>query len=250
MSSRASVEARTGASSDRGASLRSVLESALGYNFVDPELLIEALSHRSWCAEHGGPSNERLEFLGDAVLGLMVAEWTYQRHPEQPEGHLAKIRASVVSARAVADTARNVSLGDALLLGRGEAKGGGREKDSILSDALEAVLGAVYLDGGHEAASCVVRNLFARDIDHAAAAPGFGDYKTRLQELAVYRSGNAPRYDLITEGPDHEKRFHATVEVAGEVFGPASGTSRKRAEQVAALLACQALEDRENGGSG
>ena len=109
--------------------MRSALESALAYHFVDPELLVNALSHRSWCAEHGGPSNERLEFLGDAVLGFLVAEWTYRRHPEQPEGHLAKIRASVVNARAVADTARIVSLGDALLLGRGEAEGGGRDKD-------------------------------------------------------------------------------------------------------------------------
>ena len=160
MSSRASVKAGTGASSDRGASTRSVLEAALRYNFFDPELLVEALSHRSWCAEHGGPSNERLEFLGDAVLGLMVAELTYRRYPEQPEGQLAKIRASVVSARSVADTARIVSLGDALLLGRGEAEGAGRDKDSILSDALEAVLGAVYLDGGYEAASEVVGHLF------------------------------------------------------------------------------------------
>jgi len=248
MSSRASVEAGIGASSDRGASSRSALESALGYQFVDPELLVDALSHRSWCAEHGGPSNERLEFLGDAVLGFLVAEWTYRRHPEQPEGHLAKIRASVVNARAVADTARIVSLGDALLLGRGETEGGGRDKDSILSDALEAVLGAVYLDGGHEAASRVVGDLFAGAIGRAAAAPGVSDYKTRLQELTVHRSGDAPRYALVTEGPDHDKRFHATVEVAAEVFGPASGTSRKRAEQEAALLACQALEGRETGG--
>ena len=250
MSSRASVEAGTGASSDRGASTQSALESALGYHFVDPELLVNALSHRSWCAEHGGSSNERLEFLGDAVLGFLVAEGTYRRHPEQPEGHLAKIRASVVNARAVADPARIVALGDALLLGRGEAEGDGRDKDSILSDALEAVLGAVYLDGGHEAASQVVGDLFAGAIGRAAAAPGVSDYKTRLQELTVHRSGDAPRYALVTEGPDHDKRFHATVEVAAEVFGPASGTSRKRAEQEAALLACQALEDRENGGSG
>ena len=229
MSSRASVEAGTGASSDRSASTRSALESALAYHFVDPELLVNALSPRSWCAEHGGPSNERLEFLGDAVLGFLVAEWTYRRHPEQPEGHLAKIRASVVNARAVADTARIVSLGDALLLGRGEAEGGG-------------------LDGGHEAASRVVGDLFAGAIGRAAAAPGVSDYKTRLQELTVHRFGDAPRYALVTEGPDHDKRFHATVEVAAEVFGPASGTSRKRAEQEAALLACQALEGRETGG--
>ncbi len=203
MSSRASVEAGTGASSDRGVSIRSALESALAYHFVDPELLVNALSHRSWCAEHGGPSNERLEFLGDAVLGFLVAEWTYRRHPEQPEGHLAKIRASVVNARAVADTARIVSLGEALLLGRGEAEGGGRDKDSILSDALEAVLGAVYLDGGHEAASRLVGDLFAGAIDRAAAAPGVSDYKTRLQELTVHRSGDAPalRADRRGSGP-------------------------------------------------
>ena len=111
MSSPASVEGGTDASSDRSASTRSALESALAYHFVDPELLVNALSHRSWCAEHGGPSNERMEFLGDAVLGFLVAEWTYRRHPEQPEGHLAKIRASVVNARVLADTARIVSLG-------------------------------------------------------------------------------------------------------------------------------------------
>ena len=248
MSLRASVEAGIGAPSDRGASTRSALESALGYQFADPELLVDALSHRSWCAEHGGLSNERLEFLGDAVLGFLVAERTYRRHPERPEGDLAKIRASVVNERALADTARIVPLGDALLLGRGEAEGGGRDKDSILSDALEAVLGAVYLDGGHEAASRVVGDLFAGVIEQAAAAPGVSDYKTRLQELTVHRSGDAPHYTMVTEGPDHDKRFHATVEVAGEVFGPASGTSRKRAERAAALLAWQSLEGRENGG--
>lgn len=248
MSSRASVETGTGTSSDRCVSARSALESVLGYRFVDPNLLVNALSHRSWCAEHGGPSNERLEFLGDAVLGLLVAEWAYGRYPERPEGHLAKIRASLVSARAVAERARDVSLGDALLLGRGEADGGGRDKDSILSDALEAVLGAVYLDGGHEVASQVVGSLFAEAIDEAAADPGVTDYKTRLQELVAHRSRDAPGYHLATTGPDHDKRFHVTVDVAGERFGPASGTSKKRAEQAAARLGCDALEVRENGG--
>ena len=248
MSSLASVKAGTGASSDQFALARSALELALGYRFVDPEMLVNALSHRSWCAEHGGLSNERLEFLGDAVLGLLVADWTYRRYPEQPEGHLAKIRASVVSASALADTARAISLGDALLLGRGEASGGGPDKDSILSDALEAVLGAVYLDGGHEAAYRVVGDLFAEAIGREATAPGVSDYKTRLQELVAGWSGDAPRYCQVTDGPDHDKRFHVTVEVVGEVFGPALGSSKKRAEQLVARLACQVLEGRKNGG--
>lgn len=246
MSSPVSAEVETGASVEESELARSVLEEALGHCFADPDLLFTALSHRSWCAEHGGLSNERLEFLGDAVIGLLVAEHVYRLYPQRPEGELAKIRAGVVSACELAKTARSISLGDAVRLGSGENEGGGREKDSILSDAMEAVLGAIYLDGGHKVASQVVGKLFEEAVTRAAIDPGVRDYKTRLQELAASRSADSPRYRLRSDGPDHEKRFYAVVEVVGNKFGPAPGTSIKRAEQAAAQLAYKALCDEEN----
>jgi ribonuclease-3 len=243
----ASAEVEIGTSAAEFELARSALEEALGFCFADPDLLLTALSHRSWCAENGGSSNERLEFLGDAVIGLLIAEHVYSQYPQRPEGELAKIRSGVISACELAKTARSLSLGDALRLGAGENKAGGRDKDSILSDAIEAVLGAVYLDGGHQAASRIARNLFEEAVTRAAIDPGVSDYKTRLQELVVSRSGDSPRYRLSTDGPDHEKRFYAAVEVAGNKFGPASGTSKKRAEQAAAQLAYESLCDEENG---
>lgn len=247
MSSPVSAEVEIGTFAEESGLARSALEGALGHCFADPDLLVAALSHRSWCAEHGGPSNERLEFLGDAVLGLLVAERAYSLYPQRPEGELAKIRAGVISASELAETARSVSLGDALRLGTGESEAGGRDKDSILSDAIEAVLGAVYLDGGHQVASQVVGRLFEEAVTQAAIDPGVSDYKTRLQELVASRSGDSPRYRLSADGPDHEKRFYAAVEVVGNKFGPAQGTSKKRAEQAAAQLAYESLCDEGNG---
>ena len=216
--------------------------SALGHEFADPTLLDVALTHRSWCAEHEGASNERLEFLGDAVLGMLVAERTYVAHPDLPEGQLAKIRASVVSSPALAAAARSIDLGASLRLGRGEVSDGGGDKESILADALEAVIGAVYLDAGLDAARGLVGRLLADSLDRSAVDPGEHDYKTRLQELVARNSTTPPRYVLTEDGPDHDKRFHAVVEVAGRTHGPAEGTSKKRAEQAAARLACRSLE--------
>ena len=216
--------------------------AGLDHQFVDPGILDTALTHRSWCAEKDGSSNERLEFLGDAVLGMLVAERTYLYRPDLPEGQLAKIRASVVNAPALAEAARSIGLGPSLRLGRGEISSGGEDKESILADALEAVIGAVYLDSGLEAARVLVTRLFADSLNRSAADPGEHDYKTRLQELAARSSKNPPRYILTEDGPDHDKRFHAVVEVAGRTHGPAIGTSKKRAEQAAARLACRSLD--------
>ena len=215
---------------------------ALDHEFVDPALLVEALTHRSWCAENEGVSNERLEFLGDAVLGLVIAEWTFGDRPDLPEGQLAKIRASVVSAPALAATASDIGLGDALRLGRGERLSGGMDKESILADALEAVIGAVHLDAGLDAARALVGRLFGDLVNRSAIEPGGHDHKTRLQELVAGRAEPAPRYEVTDDGPDHDKRFHAVVVVAGGRHGPATGTSKKRAEQAAASLACTFLE--------
>ena len=219
-----------------------VIADCLGHRFADPDLLVEALTHRSWCAEQGGESNERLEFLGDAVLGLAVATRLYRVHPGLPEGQLAKIRAGVVSADALAEVARRIDLGGALRLGRGEAASGGDDKESILSDALEAVIGAVFLDGGQRPAFAVVDDLLDTAIDRAAEDPGVHDYKTRLQELVARHFGSSPNYVLTSEGPDHDRRFHAVVEIDGRSYGPGTGTSKKRAEQAAAHLAWTELE--------
>ena len=249
MSSPGSAEVETVVSVDELGLNRSALEEALGHSFADSGLLDTALSHRSWCAEQGGSSNERLEFLGDAVLGLLVAENVYRLYPQRPEGELAKIRAGVVSASEIANTARSISLGEVLRLGSGESGAGGREKDSILSDAMEAVVGAVYLDGGHNAAARVVEILFEAAVARAAINPGVSDYKTRLQELTASKSEDNPRYRLSADGPDHDKRFYADVEVSGNQFGPVSGTSKKRAEQAVAQLAYETLCGEGNGES-
>ena len=229
-------------SADPRSVVSEALEDGLGHRFGDPDLLEIALTHRSWCAEHEASSNERLEFLGDAVLGFAVAERVYRDHPGLPEGQLALIRAAVVSTPALADVARSIPLGEALRLGRGESSTGGNDKDSILADALEAVVAAVYLDGGPAAVRTVVDRLFTDVLADSAVDPGLHDFKTRLQELAARLSDPPPRYVLTDDGPDHDKRFHAMVEVAGRSYGPATGTSRKRAEQEAARLAWDALE--------
>ena len=204
------------------------------------------MAHRSWCAETPGTrSNERLEFLGDAVLGLVVTDHIFRTYPDLPEGELAKVRAAVVNASALADLADELALGKALHLGKGEDASGGREKPSILADAMEAVIGAVYLDGGYDAARDLVMLLLGERIEEAAAGPGGQDFKTRLQELAARRFDQLPNYSVEDEGPDHAKRFFASVTIGGEPRGSGEGRSKKQAEQAAARVAWEALAAEE-----
>ncbi len=228
--------------SDAPVDVRTALCGRLGYSFADPSLLDLALRHRSWCAEHGGvPSNERLEFLGDSVLGLVVTARLYRDDPDTSEGVLARRRSELVSAVALAGVGRQIGLGEAVALGKGEETTGGRAKTSILSDALEAVLGAVYLDGGMDAATGVVLRLFAERIDAVTSGGPGSDHKSRLQELSAQEFGELPRYELSEEGPEHMKTFRAVVVVAGEVRGAGEGRTKKEAEQAAALEACGRL---------
>lgn len=209
----------------------------LGYQFTDQVLFRRSLAHRSWCAEHGEQSNERLEFLGDAVLGLAVTNHIYRRYPDLPEGDLAKLRASVVNAVSLAEVATEIGLGAHLLLGKGEDATGGRTKASIVSDALEAVIGAVYLDGGWDAAEELVLRLLQDRIADDSSGPGGGDYKTRLQELVARRFEQLPSYRVRGDGPDHAKSFVAEVFVGGVSRGTGVGRSKKQAEQGAARVA-------------
>ncbi|MGQ0744152.1 MAG: ribonuclease III [Acidimicrobiales bacterium] len=216
----------------------------LGREFDDAGLLERALAHRSWCAETPGQEpNERLEFLGDAVLGLVVTDHIFRAYPSLSEGQLAQVRAAVVNAGALADEALNLGIGPALRLGKGEESSGGRDKPSILSDAIEAVIGAVYLDGGWSAASDLVMGLLGDRIVEAAAGPGGHDHKTRLQELVARRFDDLPRYELVSRGPDHAKSFSATVFIAGRQYGQGEGRSKKQAEQVAAGVAWDVLAE-------
>ena len=200
--------------------------------------MVHALTHRSWCAEQpGDESNERLEFLGDAVLGVVVTDHLFSAFPDLPEGQLAKARAAVVSSTTLAEVGRELGVGLDLRLGKGEDASGGREKASILADAVEAVLGAMYLDGGVEPVRRLVLEQLSERIDQAAERPGDKDYKTRLQEVAAHDGFTPPVYALTESGPDHHKRFHATVAVGGERLGAGTGTSKKEAEQKAARAA-------------
>lgn len=220
------------------------LAERLGYRFSDPLLLHQALCHRSWCAENDGPgSNERLEFLGDAVLGLAVTDHTFSTFAGLPEGAMAKVRAAVVSSASLAELAVELGLGDHLLLGRGEEATGGRFKPSILADALEAIIGAAYVDGGWEPARLMVVNLLADRIDAAVEGPGVRDFKTRLQELVARRFELAPLYELSETGPDHDKWFTATVLIDGQAHGTGEGRSKKLAQQAAAENAWMRLSD-------
>jgi ribonuclease-3 len=219
------------------------LAERIGHTFGDPVLLARAMAHRSWCAETAGEDpNERLEFLGDAVLGLVVTDHIYRSYPDLPEGELAKVRASVVNSASLAEVATELGLGEALLLGKGEDQSGGREKPSILADAMEAVIGAVYLDAGWGAAADLVMRLLGERIGEAAAGPGGQDYKTRLQELGARRFDELPRYEVTDEGPDHAKRFFATVQLGEAVRGSGEGRSKKQAEQAAAREAWETLQ--------
>ena len=219
------------------------LRAALGDPVLDPELLQRALTHRSFAYENGQlPTNERLEFLGDSVLGVVVTETLYRAHPDLSEGRLAKLRAAVVNARALAEVGRTLGLGSHVRLGRGEESTGGREKASILSDTVEAVIGAVYIDGGFAVATDLVHRLFDPVIA-AASTMGAGlDWKTSLQELAANASLGVPEYLIEESGPDHQKTFTARVRVGTEIYGKGSGRSKKEAEQQAAETAYQAIK--------
>ena len=236
------------------------LTAALGVE-IDAELLQRALTHRSYAYEHGGlPHNERLEFLGDSVLGIVVTESLYRSHPSLPEGRLAKLRASVVNMRALADVARQIKphgLGAYLYLGRGEQSTGGRDKSSILADTAEALLGAIYLEHGLEVAARVVHDLFDELMRDVAQSGAGLDWKTSLQELTAERGLGVPQYSMGSDGPDHAKTFTAAATVAGETFTASTGRSKKEAEQAAAETAWRAIVartapagDRPDGASG
>jgi len=226
------------------------LRAALGDPVLDPELLERALTHRSYAYENGGlPTNERLEFLGDSVLGVVVTETLYLTHPDLSEGRLAKLRAAVVNARALAGVGREIGLGQHVKLGRGEQSTGGRNKASILSDTVEAVLGAVHLSGGFEVSADVVHLLFDPLID-AASAMGAGlDWKTSLQELSAEHGLGVPDYVIEDEGPDHMKTFTAQVRVGDELYGNGVGRSKKEAEQQAAETAYREIDESLRGAS-
>jgi ribonuclease III len=211
---------------------------------VDGGLLERALTHRSYAYENGGlPTNERLEFLGDAVLGLVVTDALYRRHPDLPEGQLAKLRAAVVNMRALADVARGLDLGAHVRLGRGEEATGGRDKSSILADTLEAVLGAAYLDHGIGVARDLVHRLIDPLLASSASLGAGLDWKTSLQELTASLALGVPEYAIEEEGPDHEKVFHAAAVVGERAWGRGTGRSKKEAEQEAASAAWRSLRE-------
>jgi ribonuclease III len=212
---------------------------------IDDALLLRALTHRSYAYENGGlPTNERLEFLGDAVLGLVVTDALYRGNPDLPEGQLAKLRASVVNMRALASVARDIGaagIGAWVLLGRGEEATGGRDKLSILADTLEALIGAVYESSGIRAATTLVRRLFDPLIEDSTRGGAGLDWKTALQELVADRVLGPVEYAVAESGPDHAKRFRATLLLGGEEHGTGEGGSKKEAEQRAAAQAVEAL---------
>jgi ribonuclease-3 len=222
----------------------SELSAQLGVE-LDAELLLRALTHRSFAYENGDlPHNERLEFLGDSVLGIVVTESLYRAHPELAEGRLAKMRAAVVNMRALADVARTIGsggLGPYVRLGRGEDATGGRDKPSILADTLEALLGAIYLEHGLERAAVVVHRLFDSLLSAAAAEGAALDWKTSLQELTADQGLGVPEYRITAEGPDHAKSFTAAAVVAGVRYPTRPGSSKKEAEQAAAEAAWRSL---------
>ncbi len=220
------------------------LAADLDVHLDDLGLLEQALTHRSWAFENGAVDpNERLEFLGDAVLALVVTDEIFHAHPAEQEGRLAKVRSAAVKTGSLADIARGIGLGGFVKLGRGEAASGGADKDSILADTLEAVLGAVYLDRGFATAYDLVQRLFAARLDELAGRGAALDYKTSLQELAAARYESLPRYVVEDTGPDHQKTFTAEVTVGGEVVGRGEGRNKKEAEQRAAREAYRRLED-------
>ncbi|MGE5227438.1 MAG: ribonuclease III [Planctomycetaceae bacterium] len=233
----------------RAESSLEALDTALGVRFTDPGLRLAALTHRSFAFEHGlRVTNERLEFLGDSVLGLVVTDLAYRTYPDMPEGQLAKLRAAIVNMQALADVARTLGVGEVVLLGKGEEQSGGRAKASILADALEAVFGAVYLDRGLDVARELIERLFRPRMEAYVRGEGDRDFKTILQELASQALRAIPEYRIEDRGPDHEKEFTATVLVAGEALGTGTGRSKKEAEQQAAREAYARISERRAAG--
>jgi ribonuclease-3 len=217
------------------------LEEILGYEFTDQALLEMALTHRSVSAEDpSSADNERLEFLGDAVLQLAVTIQIYDGYPQLAEGKLAKVRAAVVSGESLAEVASHIGLGRFLRLSPSEERSGGRSKDSILADATEAIIGAMYLDGGFDVAAELIYGLWGSMIEEKAANPGVRDYKTRLQEVLAAQ-GRRPAYQVSGVGPDHDRTFTAVVKVDGRDLGVGQGASKKAAEQIAAQRALETL---------
>ena len=221
------------------------LENAIGYQFRNITLLQNALSHSSYANERWHDSlksNERLEFLGDSVLGMLVADYLYRNFPDRPEGELTRMRADMVCEKTLATVANRLNLGKHLLLGKGEEQGGGRKRDSILADAVESVIAACYLDGGMDAAKAFVEkfilvNVPLRKLNNA-------DYKTALQELVQQKKNQMIAYRLVGEsGPDHDKQFRVELTINGEIVGTGIGSSKKRAEQDAARQALEALSE-------
>lgn len=212
------------------------LEQKLGYKFNNINLLKNALTHSSYANEvrNGFSSNERLEFLGDSVLSIVVSDYIYKHYPNMPEGELTKLRASLVCEKSLCTFSRELELGSYLMLGKGEDKGGGRERDSILADAFEAVLAAIYLDGGMEPARRHVMNFVLRELKHTDDEV-FKDYKTALQEIIQRNPEESVTYILTDEsGPDHDKSFTVEVRLNSNVIGKGMGKNKKRAEQMAA----------------
>lgn len=211
---------------------------------VDRTSIELAMTHRSFAYENGGlPTNERLEFLGDSVLGVVITEELYTRHPDLPEGQLAKLRAAIVNSRALAGVGRSIEVGKFVKLGRGEQASGGRDKSSILADVVEAIIGAYYLDCGTEPTRVLVLRLFAGALDDAATLGAGLDWKTSLQELAAERALGAPEYVVLESGPDHQKSFHAKVVLGNAEVGEGRGNSKKEAEQYAAEQAWTVLSE-------
>jgi len=230
---------------ERGTDGPKALDRILGMRFRDASLRQLALTHRSHAFENDLPANnERLEFLGDAVLGIVVTDMAFREFPEMPEGELAKLRAAIVNMGALADVARDIGLGRFVLLGKGEEMSGGRDKSSILADALEALLGAVYLDRGLDAATRLIRRLFRPRMVAYVRGEGERDYKTILQEIASAELHVVPEYRIRERGPDHQKEFTATVVLAGKEWGVGMGRSKKEAEQQAAHEAYVRLSER------
>lgn len=216
----------------------------LDVHFDDLSVLSQALTHRSWAYENGGVQpNERLEFLGDAVLGLIVTDEIFHAHPDEQEGRLAKVRSAAVKSESLAEVARGLGLGRFVMLGVGETSSGGSDKDSILADTLEALIGAVYVDQGFATAYDLVQRLFGEVLAELAECGAALDYKTSLQELAAAQYESLPRYEVSDTGPDHSKTFTATVTVDGAVVGSGTGRNKKQAEQRAARQAYRQLVD-------
>ena len=219
------------------------LERELGYTFREKRLLENALTHSSYANEkwkNSLASNERLEFLGDSILGFVVAEYMYRKYPDHPEGDLTRMRADLVCETSLAQVAARLDLGAYLLLGHGEEQGGGRTRNSITADAVESVIAAAYLDGGFQAAKVLVDRLILSDVPKGR--PRNFDFKTALQELVQRRKNQVLAYTLLEEsGPDHDKTFRVEVTLNGEVVGMGTGSSKKRAEQAAAEMVVDRL---------